>query len=172
MKPVLITDRRAMTIAEQFIKDLETFINDQDKDLNEKDKKACIDAVFNCLRLNFKHQTIYIPTKERQALLTRNKAIYADFTGNNHNELSRKYRLCFQQIYSIIRSQRKSADGVTKPDKPVFLLVLDEHLPFDIAATGVSQNYAMALSQKIAAYILENYAGTFFKLPSKQNVRG
>ncbi|OAI12061.1 hypothetical protein A1507_19220 [Methylomonas koyamae] len=161
-----------MTIAEQFIKDLETFINDQAADLNEKDKKACIDAALNCLRLNFKYQTIYIPTQDRQALLSRNKAIYADFTGHNHNDLARKHRLSLQQIYSIIRNQRKAAEGVAKPDKPVFLLVLDEHLPFDIAATGVSQNYAAALSQKIAAYILENYAGAFFTLPAKQNGRG
>lgn len=158
-----------MTIAEQFIKDLETFINEQATDLNEKDKKACIDAVLNCLRLNFKYHNIYIPTQDRRALLTRNKAIYADFTGHNHNDLARKYSISLQQIYSIIRRQRKAADGLAKPDKPVFLLVLDEHLPFDIAAIGVSKNYAAALSQKIAAYILENYAGTFFKIHAKPN---
>lgn len=53
-------------------------------------------------------QLIYFPYWLREELSERDLKIYEEFSGDNHQELSRKYHLSIQAIYrivNIVRSQ-------------------------------------------------------------------
>jgi Mor family transcriptional regulator len=52
---------------------------------------------------------IYIPRSVANLLTRRNEKILAEFNGANHVELSRKYKVSVQWIYSLLRkhSSRK-----------------------------------------------------------------
>ena len=47
----------------------------------------------------------YLPKGERIKNALRDKQIYDAFTGNNHRELARQFRLSEQKIYDVIRRQ-------------------------------------------------------------------
>ena len=49
---------------------------------------------------------IYLPCGKELELALRNEAIWNEFTGHNHDELVRRYRLTKVQIYNILERQR------------------------------------------------------------------
>jgi Mor family transcriptional regulator len=49
---------------------------------------------------------IYIPKAANNLLSRRNEKIITEFNGSNHAELSRKYKVSIQWIYSLIRKHR------------------------------------------------------------------
>ncbi len=49
----------------------------------------------------------YLPKGDALKRAIRDKAVFDDFTGFNHDELTRKYKLTQKQIYLIISEQRK-----------------------------------------------------------------
>lgn len=51
-------------------------------------------------------QLIYFPYWLREELSERDRKIYDEFNGNNHQALSRKYHLSIQAIYRIINFVR------------------------------------------------------------------
>ncbi len=107
-----------------------------------------------------------MPTQTRRLkeIDQRNKAILDDFNGHNHIELAIKYQLSLQSIYNIIRTKRRMAETVEKPLKPILLLVIDEYLPTDLVNAGLNEADAKCLSQKIADYLCDNYAGAMFRM--------
>lgn len=52
-------------------------------------------------------QMLYIPKDMASQVLSRDAKIYAEFTGNNHAELARKYDLSLQHTYTIIKKERE-----------------------------------------------------------------
>ena len=52
-------------------------------------------------------QILYIPKDMAGRLYSRNSKIYAEFVGDNHAELARKYGLSFQHIHRIIKKERE-----------------------------------------------------------------
>lgn len=52
-------------------------------------------------------QNINFPRGYQLSKMRRDVEIYLEFNGNNCNELARKYKLSVQQIYMIIKEQRK-----------------------------------------------------------------
>lgn len=55
----------------------------------------------------FGGEQIYIPRGKELERALRDKAIWNDYDGRNHNELARRYKLSIPQIYNIIESQRR-----------------------------------------------------------------
>lgn len=55
---------------------------------------------------NWGGQLIYIPKNQGGELDERDKQIYAEFNGKNHQQLAKKYDLAVQQIYKIIKASR------------------------------------------------------------------
>jgi Mor transcription activator family len=139
----------------------------------EKSALGCASALFDCLWLNFRKQAIYIPTSDRSELQRRNDAIWREFTGTNHAELSVKYRLSLQQIYSITRNMRANTLASNAPnDKPsanshnkqIAILVIEEYLPVELIKFGLSGVEAETLSQKVAAYLCHNFPGVVIRI--------
>jgi len=138
---------------------------------NEKVALACTQALFECLYLNFNKSPMYIPTSDKASLLNKYEAIWADFTGSNYIELSIKYHLSFQQIYTITNKMRGQhinkiqTDIFPKPEpkiedsKPFMLQVFDEYLPAEFVKCNVSDLDAKKFSKKIADFLLKNYPG-------------
>lgn len=52
-------------------------------------------------------QVIYIPKDMAGRIRSRDSKIYAEFSGENHAELARKYKLSFQHIHRIIKKERE-----------------------------------------------------------------
>lgn len=60
-------------------------------------------------------QLIYFPYWLREALSERDRNIYDEFNGHNHQELSMKHRMSLQAIYRIVNYVR--AEELTKRQK-------------------------------------------------------
>ena len=58
----------------------------------------------------------YLPNGQRIRNALRDKRIYDEFNGRNQRELSRRYKLCEQKIYSVIRAQRNLHRNRAQPD--------------------------------------------------------
>lgn len=56
------------------------------------------------LSCNWGGQLIYFPKNQGGKLDERDKQIYTEFDGKNHQELARKYNLAVQQIYKIVKA--------------------------------------------------------------------
>jgi len=52
-------------------------------------------------------QNIYFPMGLSYKLSQRDRRIFDDFTGANHSELARKYRVSLQWIYKIVKAVRQ-----------------------------------------------------------------
>lgn len=135
----------------------------------EKTALACAAALFECLYLNFKKQYLYIPNTDREALNEKYAAIWRDFNGRNHAELSIRYHLSVQQIYSIVKAQRATSVRqrqhdlfplpAEKTDKPLALTVLEDYLPADLQRAGLPKAAAADLAKRIAGRLCSRYPG-------------
>ncbi|MDH3001503.1 transcriptional regulator [Chelonobacter oris] len=56
---------------------------------------------------NWGGQNIYVPKSMILFACEREKQIYNEFTGNNHSQLAKKYRLSIQWIYKIVKRVQK-----------------------------------------------------------------
>lgn len=54
----------------------------------------------------FGGENLYIPKNISGKAARRNRQIYDEFTGDNHDELAKKYGVTLQRIYAIIKEQR------------------------------------------------------------------
>ncbi|MBC2703987.1 Mor transcription activator family protein [Desulfobacula sp.] len=70
-----------------------------------------IDSTVKLIK-EFGGEALYLPKLESVMRNSRNRDIRKDFTGNNHRELSKKYRLTVRQIRYILR--KKKGVGITK----------------------------------------------------------
>lgn len=61
-------------------------------------------------------QNVYFPMGLTYKLSQRDRQIYADFTGNNHSDLVRKYGVSLQWVYKIIRTIRKEELALRQKD--------------------------------------------------------
>lgn len=57
---------------------------------------------------NWGGQLIYIPKNHGGRLDERDRQIYAEFDGRNHQQLAKKYGLAVQQVYKIIKLARQA----------------------------------------------------------------
>ena len=53
---------------------------------------------------NWRGQIIYFPKNVGGELDERDKQIYAEFNGKNHQQLAKKYDLAVQQVYKIVKA--------------------------------------------------------------------
>lgn len=56
---------------------------------------------------NWSGLNVYIPRAMTLFACEREKQIYNEFTGNNHAQLAKKYRLSIQWIYKIVKRVQK-----------------------------------------------------------------
>lgn len=54
-------------------------------------------------------QLVYFPKGMYSILSKRDRQIYADFSGHNHDELAEKYGVCVQTIYRIVKLMRRAS---------------------------------------------------------------
>lgn len=59
----------------------------------------------------FGGENLYIPKNISGKAARRNRQIYDEFTGDNHDELAKKYGVTLQRIYAIIKEQRQLEFG-------------------------------------------------------------
>lgn len=64
-------------------------------------------ALANHLAEHWGGQLITFPKDHFFKLASRDLQIFNEFTGNNHSDLARKYRLCTRAIYKIIERVTK-----------------------------------------------------------------
>lgn len=153
-----------MIKSEDVMSDLQAFVRNEVT--NPKTGEACAIALLECFGLNFRFQTIYVPTqtKRNKEIEKRNQSIVSDFSGNNHNELAIKYHLSLMSIYNIIKAARRKDETGEKPLKPLLLFVIDEYLPPDLIKAGLCEAEAKILSQKVADYLCDKYPGAMFHM--------
>jgi Mor family transcriptional regulator len=159
-----------MITAESILRDLEAYTYARvSLQHPEKLALACAKALFECLYLNYRGQYLYIPNTDKDALLEKYAAIWNDFNGRNHAELSIRYHRSVQQIYSIIKAMRtqqirqRQSDlfplPEEKPVKPLVLTVLEDYLPADLQRAGLPGTESHALAKQIADYLCATYPG-------------
>lgn len=72
---------------------------------HEKSEEIAVE-VADQLSFEWGGAMIYIPKAASNLLSRRNEKILAEFNGSNQAELSRKYKVSIQWIYSLIRKHR------------------------------------------------------------------
>lgn len=164
-----------MLTADDVLLDLERYVYARVMaDRDEQTALACASALFQCLFLNFRKQYLYVPTPAREQARQRYDAIWRDFSGHNHVDLSLKYHLSVQQVYAIIKTMRKKAaqryqadlfsHDEGDPDPPLTLRVLQEYLPHDLARAGLGEPENVALARQVADYLCARYGGLSLKI--------
>ena len=163
-----------MINAESIMLELEKFVyQDVVATHGEKAALGSAAALFDCLWLNFRKQTLYVPTFDRKALERRNEEILREFNGANYADLSVKYRLSLQQIYSITKKMLAKPSIKTEPaekpnpdnqDKPLALWVIEEYLPADLVKCGLSGEEAVTLAQRVAAFLCQRFPGVMIRI--------
>ena len=160
-----------MISAETILQELENFTYDKVVSTYGKNTAiAAAAALFDCLWINFRCQIVYTPMSDGMEYKRRNESIVKDFNGFNHSELSIKYRLSFQAIYSILRKARAAnslkhnayISTPPKKERPVTLLIIYEYLPVKLVAIGITESDALLLSENIARYLCEQFPGIYF----------
>ena len=61
-------------------------------------------------------QNIYFPMGLSYILSKRDRQIYAEFNGNNHSELARKYGISLQWVYKLIKTVHKEEMATRQQD--------------------------------------------------------
>ncbi len=69
----------------------------------EADAEIAVEAIFTVFRGNH----VYIPFSTAAKKAAIHARIFAEFDGQNHQELSRRYGMSVQAIYRIIKKQRE-----------------------------------------------------------------
>lgn len=75
--------------------------------LDEECAKRLAVSISKVLVEDFGGEIIYIPKNILIQLSGRDWAIYNEFTGNNHKELARKYKVSVAWVYQIIKRVHK-----------------------------------------------------------------
>lgn len=164
-----------MITASSILRDLEAFTYSRVRVQHpEKLALACAKALFECLYLNFRKQCLYIPNTDKDALQETYAAIWHDFDGRNHAELSIRYHRSVQQIYAIVKSMRTSQIRQRqhdlfplpedKPNKPLALIVLEDYLPADLQRAGLPVDESHTLAQQIADHLCATYPGVQIRI--------
>jgi len=167
-----------MISSEKVIHELEVYIY---KELvqcyTEKTALACVDAMLNCLYLNFRSQLMYIPSCDRSSSEVFNNEIYRHFTGHNHKELAIKFNRSEQNIYTIVNKMRLKdvrkcqVDLFPIPteekDKPATIKVIEDYLPIDLFKCGISENDAIHITKKISLFLCQKYPGISIVISKK-----
>jgi mor transcription activator family protein len=69
----------------------------------EKVSEVVVDYVLD----EFGGENIYIPRNISGRARARNRKIYEEWSGNNHEELAKKYNITRQRVYAIIKEERQ-----------------------------------------------------------------
>lgn len=59
------------------------------------------------MALHWGGQNLYFPMGKALKLSRRDRQIYAEFNGENHSELARKFGLSLQWVYAIVKAVRQ-----------------------------------------------------------------
>lgn len=164
-----------MLSAESILHDLETFaFRAVQPGHGERVAVACARALVECLWLNFRRQYLYVPTGYHADAEVRYQAIWAEFNGRNHAELSIKHRLSLQRVYEIVKHMRQTAMRTRQadlfpladpaPSKPLTLIVLEDYLPADLQRAGLPEADAKTLADQIARHLCDTYPGIAIKI--------
>lgn len=74
--------------------------------VNKDDAAALGLRVANMLAEDWGGTSVYVPKDVAGRLTARNRALYAEFRGDNIHEIARRYGLSEQRVYSIIKHER------------------------------------------------------------------
>ena len=75
--------------------------------LSDESAKRLAVSISKAFAEDFGGEVIYIPKGILLPLSGRDLAIYNEFTGDNHNELARKYKVSVAWVYKIIKRVHK-----------------------------------------------------------------
>lgn len=140
---------------ERILKELADFIVDDLREIyGEKIATAGSKSVIDCLRLNFSNGHLYIPSNTTRERLQRNKLLVAEFNGFNHDDLALKYGLCTVQVYSILRKSKLQSTKQT-----CFIGVIEDQVPLRLIRTGIQDDAAHAMKDKIIDFFYGQYPG-------------
>lgn len=164
-----------MITANSILRDLEAFTYSRVRvQHSEKLALACARALFDCLYMHFMRQCLYIPTSDKAGLHETYAAIWNDFNGRNHAELSVRYHVSVQHIYAVIKQMRQNNIRQRqhdlfplpdeKPKKPLVRIVLEDYLPADLQRAGLPMDESNDLAQQIADHLCETYPGVQIRI--------
>ncbi|MEJ1496367.1 MAG: Mor transcription activator family protein [Candidatus Sedimenticola sp. (ex Thyasira tokunagai)] len=85
-------------------------------DISEEAAGRVAKALVDKIRHHWGGQLIYLPKGKALDIDERDRAMWDDFNGHNHDDLARKYDLTIQGVYQRIRAIRKVIQAETQPD--------------------------------------------------------
>lgn len=136
----------------------------------EKTALACVRALSDCIWLNFRGGSMYIPSGYKKNCQQRDDAIWREFNGTNHADLGIKHALSTMQIYSIIKRQRKASVRKVQHDmfplppeqaskKPVTVFVIEDFLPAELVLCGLAEAVAKDLANRVSIFLCKTFPG-------------
>lgn len=117
------------------------------------DARTAADLVAARLAAAWVNCVIHIPQGIKYRTMLRNQEIFDLFSGNNHAELGRKFRVSIQQIYQIIKKSRE--EYIRERQQDLFLT----------ADTVQNQQVSAFIQAKlyVLADIMDHASGVFCK---------
>ncbi len=102
------------------MKDYDIKIEDLPPDYKEIAQAIGLDAALALVAARG-GEAVYIPKADKVARLARNRAIRAEFTGDNHRQLARKHNLTVVMIRNILQDHAKASSGIDIIDNQLSL---------------------------------------------------
>lgn len=136
-----------------------TYEEVMEKTASERVSTLCVKATIKCIALNFKRGNIYIPVfdskkSEREKIVN---SIHSEFNGTNRVELAIKYRRSKQWVYSVLKRKEPQASK-----RAILIEVIEDYLPRDFIALGVSEEKAKSIAKNIAKHLQQTFPGVPF----------
>lgn len=95
-----------MSVAKVLLDDLEEWMTAEIKLVypeNPRSAEVIAERLINHICQNWGGQQVYIHKRQSEQVAKRNAAIVAEFTGNNHRHLAKKFGVSTQWVYTILR---------------------------------------------------------------------
>lgn len=87
-----------------------------EKGCSEIDAKEIAHSTCEHIRKNFSGGQFYFPKGRKLDALILQHKIYAEFTGNNHFELSIKHNVTVKHVYQVVAAEYKKELDERQPD--------------------------------------------------------
>ena len=161
-----------MITAESLIKELEMLMYREVVSIkDEKTAHSCVNALFNCLYLNFKTRLMYVPSHSKVDVEKEYEDIYKDYINKySYQDLAVKYHRSVQNIYTITKAIRKQHVREHQSDlfplapeeetkKPITIIVIEDYLPNELTHCGLTDEESKVLAKKISRHLLATFPG-------------
>lgn len=112
---------------------------------------------------------LYIPMGRYRKTAETHAGIVADFTGNNHTELARKYGVSVVTVYKVLQRHREGKTLKPRKQSDQTMELFSAIVKENALKVGVSEMTSDLLAKGVTAGIAEAFAGALVMVPRRKD---